>query len=185
MDVHVSSLLGPGGQDAGIGATDLEDAQRQGSVTADRAMAQRRPRIANEMLLPLSRTQLFDGLFIASSGNAARMWIIVNSALEVVTLASKEQVSMQTTVMFVILSAAAAFAAFGISMRVAIWPSMTKRLIALWVGCVVLVTPLILWEKVHASWGELPFIAGAVGLIGAGAVLLYAARRVWLNLEFA
>ena len=38
MDVHVSSLLGPGGRDAGIGATDLEEAQRQGSVTATRRM---------------------------------------------------------------------------------------------------------------------------------------------------
>ena len=36
--VHVSSLLGPGGQDAGIGTTDLEEAKRQGSVTAHTAV---------------------------------------------------------------------------------------------------------------------------------------------------
>ena len=36
--VHVSSLLGPGGPDAGIGTTDLEEVQRQGSVTATRLM---------------------------------------------------------------------------------------------------------------------------------------------------
>jgi len=36
--VHVSSLLGPGGSDAGIGTTDLEEVQRQGSVTATRLM---------------------------------------------------------------------------------------------------------------------------------------------------
>ena len=41
LDVHVSSLLGPGGQDAGIGTTDLEDAQLQGSVTATRRMNHR------------------------------------------------------------------------------------------------------------------------------------------------
>ena len=35
--VHVSSLLGPGGSDAGIGTTDLEEVQRQGSVTAHTA----------------------------------------------------------------------------------------------------------------------------------------------------
>ena len=34
--VHVSSLLGSGGPDAGIGTTDLEEATRQGSVTATR-----------------------------------------------------------------------------------------------------------------------------------------------------
>ena len=36
--VHVSSLLGPGGQDAGISTTDLEEAKRQGSVTATRQL---------------------------------------------------------------------------------------------------------------------------------------------------
>jgi PAS domain S-box-containing protein len=39
--VHVSSLLGPGGQDAGIGTTDLEDAQRRGPVTATRRINHR------------------------------------------------------------------------------------------------------------------------------------------------
>jgi PAS domain S-box-containing protein len=34
--VHVSSLLGPGGSAAGIGTTDLEEAKRQGSLTATR-----------------------------------------------------------------------------------------------------------------------------------------------------
>ena len=38
VSVHVSSLLGPGGPDAGIGTTDLEEVQRQGSVTATRLM---------------------------------------------------------------------------------------------------------------------------------------------------
>ena len=36
--VHVSSLLGPGGRDAGIGTTDLEEAKRQGSVTVTTAV---------------------------------------------------------------------------------------------------------------------------------------------------
>ena len=36
--VHVSSVLGPGGRDAGIGTTDLEEAKRQGSVTATRRL---------------------------------------------------------------------------------------------------------------------------------------------------
>ena len=39
--VHVSSLLGPGGRDAGIGTTDLEEAKRQGSVTATRRLNHR------------------------------------------------------------------------------------------------------------------------------------------------
>ena len=36
--VHVSSLLGRGGRDAGIGMTDLEEARRQSSVTATRRL---------------------------------------------------------------------------------------------------------------------------------------------------
>ena len=38
LRVHVSSLLGPGGQDAGIATTDLEAAKRQGSITATRRL---------------------------------------------------------------------------------------------------------------------------------------------------
>ena len=148
-------------------------------------MAQRRPRIANEMLLPLSRAQLFDGLFAASAGNSARLWVIINIGLGIVTVTAKDAVSIQTIAMFLILSAAVTFAAFGMSMRVAIWPSMTKRLVVLWFSWIVLVTPLILWSTMHLSWGEMPFVACAIGLVGAGSVLLYAARRVWLNLEFA
>jgi hypothetical protein len=148
-------------------------------------MAQRRPRIANEMLLPLSRTQLFDGLFTASAGNSARLWVIINIGLGIVTLTAKDEVSIQTIGMFLILSASVTFAAFALSMRVAIWPSMTKRLMVLSLSWIVLISPLVLWATMHLKWGEMPFIACAVGLIGAGAVLLYAARRVWLNLEFA
>jgi PAS domain S-box-containing protein len=38
MRVHVSSLLGPGGEEAGIGTTDLEEAKRHGSVTLSRRL---------------------------------------------------------------------------------------------------------------------------------------------------
>ena len=38
MRVHVSSLLGPGGRDAGIGTTDLEEARRRGPVTGTRRL---------------------------------------------------------------------------------------------------------------------------------------------------
>ena len=38
LSAHVSSVLGPGGSDAGIGTGDLEDANRQGSVTATRGL---------------------------------------------------------------------------------------------------------------------------------------------------
>ena len=148
-------------------------------------MAQRRPRIANEMLLPLSRTQLFDGLFAASAGNSARLWVIINIGLGIVTLTAKDEVSLQTIGMFLIMSSAVTFAAFGMSMRAAIWPSMTKRLVVLWFSWLVLIAPLILWATMHKQWGEMPFIACAIGLVVAGVAVLFDARRAWLNLEFA
>jgi hypothetical protein len=147
-------------------------------------MAWRRPRIANEMLLPLSRTQLFDGLFAASAGNSARLWIMINIGLGIVALTAKDEVSIRTIGMFVIMSAAVTFAAFGMSMRVAIWTSMTKRMVVLWFSWLALIAPLISWVIMHEKWGEIPFIACAIGLVGVGALMLFAARRVWLNLEF-
>jgi hypothetical protein len=148
-------------------------------------MAHRRPRIANEMLLPLSRSQLIDGLFVASAGNAARLWIIINAAMGIVTLTSKEEVSLQTIAMFLLLTATVAFAAFAMSMRTAVWPSMTRRLMVLFCGWLALMTPVILWATMRANWGNAPFIACAVAFVGVGAVLLERARRTWLNLEFA
>jgi hypothetical protein len=148
-------------------------------------MAQRRPRIANEMLLPLSRSQLIDGLFTASAGNAARLWIIINAAVGIVTLTSKDEVPLQTIAMFLLLTATGAFAGFAMSMRTAIWPSMTKRLMVLMCGWLVLATPFILWATMRANWGNAPFVACAVAIVAVGVILLFAARRAWLNLEFA
>jgi hypothetical protein len=147
-------------------------------------MAQRRPRMASELLLPLSRDQLLDGLFAASIGNSVRLWLIINSALAIVGLTLKDTISIRTVAMFLLMSASVTFAALGMSMRTSIWPSMTKRLVVLWFTGMALICPLIIWGTMHAGWGETPFIlcACVLALIGIG--LLYWARLAWQQLEF-
>ncbi len=147
-------------------------------------MAQRRPRMGNELLLPLSRSQLFDGLFAASVGNSARLWLIINAALAVVALTLKDEISVRSIAMFLLLSATVTFAAFGLSMRTAVWPSMVKRLIVLWFCWMTLISPLITWATMHERWGETPFIICAMVLVLVGGGLLYWARLAWQRLEF-
>jgi hypothetical protein len=147
-------------------------------------MAQRRPRMASELLLPLSRTQLLDGLFAASIGNSVRLWLIINSALAVVGVTLKDEISVHTVAMFLLMSASVTFTAFGLSMRTAVWPSMVKRLVVLWFGWMALISPLVSWATMHERWGETPFLLCALVLVLIGTGLLYWARLTWQKLEF-
>jgi hypothetical protein len=147
-------------------------------------MAQRRSRMANELLLPLSRKQLFDGLFAASISNSMRLWLIINSALAIVGLTLKDQIPVQTVAMFLVISASITFAAFAMSMRTAVWPSMVQRMVVLWFAWMALISPLIAWATMHERWGEMPFLYCAAVLVLGGIALLYWARVAWQNLEF-
>ncbi len=147
-------------------------------------MARRRARIANEMLLPVSRTQLIDSLFTVSAGNSAKVWLIANAALGVVVLLSREDVSLRTIGIFALLSATLSFITFGLSMRTSVWPSTFKRLFALWFSMFILGAPMTMWTTMHKKWGDAPFVLIALALLAIGALLLYSARRAWLNLEF-
>jgi hypothetical protein len=153
---------------------------------AGEMIAQRRPRLAFEMLLPLTRTQLVDGLFAAAARNSFVLWLMMNGVIAVIAGLMSDRVALSAVAIYLILSASTTFAAFGMGLRVSIWPSMAKRLIVAYLGWIVFIPPTMafvasgaLREKV----GNWPFILIAVALIAAGAWLIRAARRAWLNLE--
>ena len=148
-------------------------------------MARRHARIASEMLLPASRTQLIDSLFAVSAGNSAKVWLITNAAFGVVVLLSQTDVPLRAVGIFTLLSAAISFLTFGLSMRTAVWTSMFKRLVVLWFSMFVVGAPLTMWTFQHEKWGDAPFVLIAVTLVALGALLINSARRAWLNREFA
>jgi hypothetical protein len=151
--------------------------------TAGEMMAQRRPRISWEMLLPVSRSQLIDGLFAASIRNSLTLWVMMNGALLVVIGLVENQISPSTLGMFLLLSASTMFAALGVGLRVAVWPSMAKRLAVLFVSCIVFLVPMVAWWNLREAAGDWPFSVAALSVVAVGAGLIYRARRAWLQLE--
>ena len=150
---------------------------------AGELLAQRRPRMAWEMLLPLSRSQLIDGLFAAAARNAFVMWFMMNAAFAVVVSLQDKPVSLETISMFLLMSFSTMFASMGIALRVATWPSMAKRMALLIPGCIIFLIPIALWWNLHEKSGDWPFVIVATVIIGFGMAMIDVARRKWLELE--
>lgn len=178
------SLLAKSGDNFGLLFFFVQFAILAPGQAAGEMLVRRRPRIAFEMLLPLSRTQLIDGLFAASARNSVTLWLMMNVSLGIVVATTNEPFSLRTIAMFVLLSASTMFAAMALSLRVSVWPSMAKRIMVLGPSWGVLLLPLITWATRHEKFGEWPFNFVVIGLLAAGARLFFAARRAWLNLEF-
>lgn len=151
---------------------------------AGEMLAQQRSRIANEMLLPLSREQLIDGLFAVSARNSVTLWVMMHVALGILLTMINQPFTPWMVAMFLLLSAATMLATMGISLRISVWPSMAKRLIVVWVIWMVLMPPITGWSALRERIGDAPFIAAAVILAAIGIWAIRSARRAWLNLEF-
>jgi len=146
---------------------------------AGESLAQRRPRIANEMLFPLQRAQLVDGLFSAAIRNSLVVWLIMNSVVAIVARLIGARPSPVMLVIYLLLSASATFAALSLSLRTSVWPSQAKRLAVL-LAYLMAFVPLIFFQR---FFGILIFLLAAVLLIAIGAVFIRSARRAWLELE--
>jgi len=150
---------------------------------AGEQLAQRRPRIAFELLLPMSRSRLINGLFVASIRNSIVFWLMMTCGLGLVVVITKMELNLQTALMFILISGACTFTAMSISMRTAVWPSMAKRMMVAWVGSMIVVAPLIGWATQRSNIGDAPFLALSGVMLGLGAFLMHRARQAWLNLE--
>jgi hypothetical protein len=152
---------------------------------AGETMAQRRPRIVTEMLLPLRREQLIDGLFAAATRNALVIWLILNAAMGIVVAASKTDVSLRTAGLFALFSGTMLYASVGLGLRTSVWPSMFKRFVLVWFGLMAFMGAAFTWWAQREDIGDAPFLLLPFGLIAAGSLLIRSARRAWLNLEFS
>ena len=111
------------------------------------------------------------------------MWLMMNAAFLIVVGLQENPVSLGTLSMFLLMSLATMFATLGVALRVAIWPSMAKRMAFLIPSCLIFVIPIALWWNLRENFGDWPFLIVAAGVIAFGVALLYEARRTWLNLE--
>jgi hypothetical protein len=147
-------------------------------------LAQRRPRMAYEMLLPASRMQLVDALLAVSIQNAAKLWLIMHVTLGIALVITERPVSLRSAVIFLLLSAAVTWAAAGVSLRLATWASMAKRMLVSMLAWVVFLPPLIVWATKGVELDVWPFIVITAALLVIGLWAVRSARRAWLNLEF-
>jgi hypothetical protein len=151
-------------------------------LLAGESLAQRRPRIAAELLRPLTRLQLIDGLFSAAARNAVVNWLIMNAGLALVAWHVLGRLTAQNIAIYMLVSVATSLAAWGLSARLAIWPSAFKRLFVV----------MFVWgaaSGIAQAWLALskgdgwPFAILAIVLAAIGALLVASARKAWLNLE--
>lgn len=154
------------------------------ATIAGEQMAQRRPRIANELLLPLSRTQLIDGLFAVSIRTSAMLWLMMHVTLGLALAITDQPVTLRKAVVFVILSATTMLAAMGMSLRFSVWPSQGKRLCVMIISLLALLPPLFACAATQDPAYDLVFIALAAVLAAVGLWGLKSARWAWLELEF-
>jgi hypothetical protein len=150
---------------------------------AGEILAQRRPRIASELLLPISRGQLIDGLFAAIIRNTGAMWLIVHVAIGLALLLTETQIAPWTIVVFVLLSLATTVAVMGVCMRTSIWPSLFKRISISLLAWLVLLPPIMAWGAMREKQYAALFLVLAALLIAVGLILVERARRAWLALE--
>jgi len=152
--------------------------------TAGELLAQRRSRIATEMLRPLARGQLVDGLFAASLWNSAAMWLVMNTGLALlVWQLAYDQFTFASLGMLLLLTAAGSLAIGGVALRTAVWPSLFKRLAGLYIAMFPVTAPLIAWQVGRAKFDEWPFIVAATAFVAFGVWMITQAKRVWMNLE--
>lgn len=147
-------------------------------------LAQRRPRIVAEVLLPLARSRLVEGLFAATAWSAALYWLAMNAGLVLVAwLSLGDQLSLAETAMMLLLTATSTFAMAGFGLRIAVWPSSIKRLAVLTVAIISLQVPLFVWVVESQDYSDALFLVLAVVMVLVGTILTRWAKNAWLNLE--
>jgi hypothetical protein len=153
-------------------------------MMAGEQLAQRRPRIAVELTLPLSRTRLVDGLFAATAWNATVFWFGMAAGLLLAAWRLLgQQFTGSTIAMLLLMTASGALAMVGVSLRVSVWPSRIKRLAVMMAAMFAIAMPILVWTYGRANVGDAPFVLVAAILVAIGAAFITRARRAWLNLE--
>jgi hypothetical protein len=155
-------------------------------VWAGQSFAMRQPRMAMELVRPLTRDQYFDGLLTASAWNTAIAWLMLNTALAIAVLGIVgTAVTLPIAGMYIVLSISITLVTFGATVRTARWKSLALRMIVLMPAWMLLAAPMVGWWLERDSLGDLPFVGIALALVALAVFFVSPARRAWMNAEFA
>jgi hypothetical protein len=155
------------------------------SAQAGADLGERRRFLATELLLPLSRQQLIDGLFLASAWNAALSWLCSNGALTFMLLFLPGKT---TTVLFVLtyllLSASMGALMFALALFDVKLASRVERIVGLLFVVAICAFVFVFWWMSRKAAGDIPFWIVAIVLFVISGMLISSARETWSGLEF-
>jgi hypothetical protein len=154
------------------------------AATMGQVFFRRRPRIAGELLFPLSRRQLLDCLLLAVAWDVALCWLACNTCVLVASHALGVELTIASATMILVLSLAVTFAGLAVGILGATWDSAIKRTFAAAFICGGFGIPtFFLWWDERANAGDGPFLVVSAIFATFGGWMLVRARRAWLNLE--
>ncbi len=147
-------------------------------------LARRRPVLAREILLPLSREQLIDSLIHAAAWRAGLLWLAGNAiALPLLRNVPELAPSFWRLATYLFLSAAITFGMFGHLLVAVLWDLLASRILAMVTFLAVGLALMLLWWFNRDYLSDVPFwIAGGL-MLAFGRAMYRSGRRDWLNLE--
>lgn len=155
-------------------------------AVAGGAIGWRVPRLRNEILFPLTRRELIDGLMLTAAWHSLVIWLLGCACGTGILLyalpVEAKSVSLFVTAAF--LTGAVAVAAFGLSLHIVMWETKFAQLFALGLFVVVCIAMMTIWWISREDLGDAPYWVMAAMVMGVGAMMTHTGRTVWLNQEF-
>jgi hypothetical protein len=151
-----------------------------------------RPQMVRELMFPITRRQLIDGLFATLARQAAVTWIAsCAAALLVVALLPYEATTWTAVGTLLLYATSIQVITFGLGARFAAWSSWQLQVSAmvLWGAflfglCIWLIFALPdPWVNVITDIGTVPILLVALLQLCVGLTIIKLAHRRWLNLE--
>lgn len=149
------------------------------------ALEKRRPRLANELLFPLTRCQLVRYLFLAAAWNSAIFWglgCVAGAAILLITLPI-EALSFPLIATAFVLCTACAIAAFGLSLYFIMWEEVVPRIVFLSFVVGGNLTLLLSWWTMRKDTGDSAWCLVAMIILGLGILMIRNAFKTWQKLE--
>ena len=143
-----------------------------------------RPQMVGELMFPMTRAELIDGLFAVVARQFSVLWVALHAAaLIVVVLYPFEATALPVVGTFLLFSATMAVLMFGFGAYLATWSSQLLQLVIIGLGIGAVFGLLGLWVWIAEHIGVIPIIVLPLLQLFVGLAFIRIARRKWLNLE--
>ncbi len=154
-------------------------------AVAGGAFEKRLPRMANELMFPLTRRQLIENLLLAAASYSITLWIIgcAVGAVVLFVILPSEAIGLSLFATAAALCAVSAVAAFGLSLNIVLWEVRAAQFFVMGLFVLGIITLLLTWWTSREDTGDAPFWVAAAIVGAVGVVMIRSAHDTWLNLE--